>query len=496
MTPGSQLPIEHLASDGTVLPAHITSSRGAVDAAAKPSRPPRVPKTPPPVIVKSPSIVELSEAIRAAASPTAREQLTTAFWEEMTGRGTPLVEAPWPAAPGERAVTFLWRDRHGTRPGTRTVVLLLNKVTDPSVWDQSVLHRIDGTDIWHRTYRLPSTWQGTYQLAADDGPTAAAEAGGAAHGPRSRWAGVASGAVSDPLCPVQMPGKPGELPSSVAILDAAPPQPWRKRRPLVRRGTLTDGLVESGLLAEPRRVWVYTPHPRLAASSAIDGAATNGAPRDLLVVLDGEDWAGRLDLVSTLDNLHADGRIRPTAAVLVDAIDTPSRWRDLACNDRFTGFLTGELLDRAAVELDLDLSDARVILSGRSLGGLTALYAGVRAPERFHAVIAQSTSLWWPSEPAGDRAPGWLQDQLASAERLPAAITLEVGSEEWILREPARQLAARLAARGDVDLHLNEYDGGHDAWCWRGSLADELARLGSTPREAGADAGAGREGEG
>ena len=106
--------------------------------------------------------------------------------DKMTGRGTPLVEAPWPDAPDDRAVTFLWRDRRGARLGTRTVVLLLNKVTDPSVWDRSVLHHIPGTDVWHRTYRLPSTWQGTYQLAPDDGPTPAAEAAGAAHGPRSR----------------------------------------------------------------------------------------------------------------------------------------------------------------------------------------------------------------------------------------------------------------------------------------------------------------------
>ena len=481
MTPGSQLPLEHLAADGTVLPAHAATAPPS-PAPGAPGRPPRVPKTPPPVTTQSPTLAALAESVGTAQGDAAREALTAAFWEEMIGRGTPLVEAPWPDAPADRAVTFLWRDRHGARLGTRTVLLMLNKVTDPSVWDKSVLHRIAGTDVWHRTYRLPATWQGSYQLAPDDGPTAAAEGPAATHGPRSRWAGAASTAVSDPLCPVQLPGKPGELPSAVAILDAAPPQPWRERRPHVPRGTLDVGLVESGLLAEPRRVWVYTPDPALSAASAIDGAATDGAPTDLLVLLDGEDWAGRLDIVSTLDNLHADGRIRPTAALLVDAIDTPSRWRDLACDDRFTSFLTGELLDRAAVTLEVDLSQLRVIVSGRSLGGLTALYAGLRAPHRIDAVIAQSTSLWWPAEPVGDRAPGWLQEQLAGAARLPSSITLEAGSEEWLLRGPARELAAQLLARGDVDVTLNEYDGGHDAWCWRGSLADELARLGANQR--------------
>lgn len=477
MKPDGDFELAYLAADGTVRPTGLPPqpANGPEHVGPhnpnQPQRPPRVPKDPPPRTTESAAVLVLEADIALATTDDERSDAIDRFWRRVGKRGTPLVEAPWPDAPGDRAVTFLWRDRHGTAPGTRAVVLLLNKVTDPSVWEQSVLHHVAGTDVWHRTYRLPSTWQGTYQLAPDDGPVPAAETAGATHGPRSRWAGVASGAVADPFCRTQLVGKPGELPSSVAVLDEAPAQPWRDRRPGVAHGTLQEGRVESSRLSEPRRVWTY--RPPVGASGPV-------VPEQLLVLLDGEDWAGRLDVAATLDNLHADGVIPPTAAVLVDAIDTPSRWRDLACSDRFTDFITGDLVDWVAAELELPADAPRVVVSGRSLGGITALYAGVRAPERVHAVIAQSASLWYPAEPIDGREPGWLVDQIVGAAALPAHVTLQVGTQEWLLLGRARDLAGALATRvggGGTRLHVDEFDGGHDAWCWRGHLADALVRL-------------------
>lgn len=474
MTPEGDFELAYLAADGTVRqtgglpePANLPETPAPVNP-DQPQRPPRVPKDPPPRTTESAAVLALEADIALAATDAEREAAVDTFWRRVGKRGTPLVEAPWPDVPEDRAVTFLWRDRHGTGAGTRSVVLLLNKVTDPSVWEQSVLHRVHGTDVWHRTYRLPATWQATYQLAPDDGPVPAAETAGASHGPRSRWAGVASGAVADPFCRTQLVGRPGELPSSVAILDRAPDQPWRERRSGVVRGTLQEGHVDSPRLREPRRVWTYRP-PATETGPVV--------PQQLLVLLDGEDWAGRLDVGTTLDNLHADGVIPPTAAVLVDAIGPAERWRDLACSDHFTDFLTGDLLAWVATELELDLAPVRVILTGRSLGGLTALYAGVRAPGRVHAVIAQSSSLWYPAEPIGEREPGWLAEQVAGAAQLPAHLTLQVGTEEWLLLGRHRELAASLATRFDTRLHLDEFDGGHDVWCWRGLLADALVRL-------------------
>lgn len=474
-----------------------------------PTRPPRIPKTPPPVVAQSPRISALRAELTTAPSEIQRAAVLRAFWREVTAIGTPLVEA----IDGDRAariVTFLWRDRHGVPatdppaplprvtgpmqgPGaasttstriTRAVVLLANKLTDPSVWEQSVLERLPGTDVWHRSYRMPSDWRATYQLAPDDGPTPLADADAPLHGPRSRWAGIASSADADPLCARRFPGKPGEPDASVVELEDAPAQPWRERRRGVARGSLTEQRVPTSRLTEPRRVWTYLPADAAVTSARVprDEPGTedpSGASHDLLVVLDGEDWADRLDLASTLDNLLADGLILPTAAVLVDAIDTQARWRELTCSDTFTDFLIHDLLPWAHETLPVSTDSARTTLSGRSLGGITALYAGLRAPDVIGAVHAQSPSLWWPADTdaGGIRTPGWMARALSAAPSVPAQISLEVGRQEWMLLAPTRDLHGAVSARTDVRAQLREYEGGHDAFCWRGGLADALVDL-------------------
>ncbi len=434
-------------------------------------RPPRIPKTPPPELTRGARIEALRGDLAAVASePAGRAAAIEAFWGEVASRGTPLV-APIPGDPDHRAVTFLWRDRHGDDGrSTRGVVLLANKVTDPSVWDQSVLEHLAGTDVWHRTYRMPSDWRATYQLAPDDGEVPAAATLGAAHGPRSRWAGVAAGAVPDPFCRQHFAGKPGEQPSSVVELDDAPPQPWWRRRIGIARGRVTEHAVPTDRLAEPRRVWAYEP-------------AGSCEHADLLVLLDGEDWAGRLDIATTLDNLIEAGAIPPTVAVMVDAIDTPARWRELTCDDVFVEFLTRDLLPWARDRFGVSAGAERTTLSGRSLGAITALYAGVVSPEEIGAVHAQSPSLWFPAEPTEDgRAAGWLRTALVGADTLPRQISLEVGRQEWMLLAPTRELSGALRERGDVTVRSSEYEGGHDAFCWRGGLADALIDFGAGRR--------------
>ena len=62
----------------------------------------------------------------------------------------------------------------------------------------------------------------------------------------------------------------------------------------------------------------------------------------VLVLMDGEMWQPGLDVAALLDNLIADGRIPPLVALLPESVDSESRWAELACNERFVGFLERE----------------------------------------------------------------------------------------------------------------------------------------------------------
>jgi enterochelin esterase-like enzyme len=429
-------------------------------------RPPRIPKYPPPEVVASPRIAALEQAL-AGGDRTA----PAAFWAEVARTGTPLVE-PRDDEPAHRTVTFLWRDRHGDGAGTRRVVLLANKLTDPSVWDASTLHRLPGTDVWHRSFRLRADWRATYQLAPDDGPQSAGDEAAVA-GPPSRWGAASARAIADPHNARAFPSRYGSAPHSIVELPDAPPQPWVAPRPGVPRGTLSAHRLTSSILGNERDVWLYVP-------------AARPAPADVLVLLDGEDWATRLPAATILDNLIDAGRIPPTVAVMASTVDNATRWRELACHPPFLDFLADELLPWAAERHPISPDPARTTLAGRSLGGLTALFAALERPGRFGRVLSQSASLWWPSETEFDAGAGQLVDAFAAVGGPPAdggsatRFHLEVGLQEWALLARHRHLRDVLAAQGR-DVSYVEYHGGHDALCWQGGLADGLIALAGPP---------------
>nr|BFF02928.1 alpha/beta hydrolase-fold protein [Streptoalloteichus tenebrarius] len=411
---------------------------------------------PPPETAVSPRVSALERDLAEG-----REDVLARFWAEVAGRGTPLVERV-AADDDHHVVTFLWRD-----PGTRTreVLLLANCVTDRSVLPLSRLLRVPGTDVWHRSYRLPGTWRGSYQFVALEEPFSAAtgdEDGNDASAGHRMWRMLGLMAEPDPLNPRRLPARWGAPPKSVAELPAAPPQPWLSPRPDVPRGSVTSHVVHSGHLGEDRRVWTYLPHGH-----------DHGSDYPVLVLLDGDMWGDALPVASTLDNLVAEGLLPPLVALMPDAVDNPTRWRDLGCHEPFLGFLRDELLPWASHRWRVTDDPARTVIAGQSLGGLTALFAGLRAPERFGNLLSQSGSFWW--SPEGGPS-DWLARRFAAAPRLPLRIHLEAGTREWILTPATRHLRNVLRDRG-YEVEYAEHDGGHDYACWRGSLATGLVAL-------------------
>ncbi|WP_406473711.1 alpha/beta hydrolase-fold protein [Streptomyces platensis] len=92
----------------------------------------------------------------------------------------------------------------------------------------------------------------------------------------------------------------------------------REPRPGVPRGTVSEHEVPSRQLGADRLLWLYQPP---------DGVRES-APLPVLVLLDGEYWQPRLGVARLLDDLIADGRIPPLAAVLPDSVDAGTRWAE------------------------------------------------------------------------------------------------------------------------------------------------------------------------
>jgi enterochelin esterase-like enzyme len=410
----------------------------------------------PPPVTTSPRIARLVAEL-AAGDAGAVERL----WADAATAGTPLLED---RGGGACTVTFLWRDRHGAAAGTTQVVLIANRLTDPSAWAQSVLDRVPGTDVWHRSYRLPDRWRATYQLAPEDGRGGARAAAGAA----ARWRGLDAAVEADPLNPRTLREKDG-TPASIAELPGAPSDRWARPAAGVPRGTLDVLTVPSAALGAARRVWCHRPAGL---------AATDAAGAAVLVLLDGEDWVTRLDGPAILDALAAAGAIPPTVTLLVDSVDTAHRSLELAAHPPFLAFVADELLPWAQGALGVPADPRRTFVAGQSLGGLSALTLLLDRPGRFAGALAQSASLWW-RPPATDR--DGTEHHSHTAERCARLapgprVVLAVGTQEWALLEQHRDLERTLRAAGH-DVHYGEFCGGHEALCWRAGLGDGLRRL-------------------
>ena len=408
-----------------------------------PHHPPRLPRPHP--------VPRLAEPAVPLPGPAGVEE----FWAGVRRRGTPLIAPDPQGSPAHRAVTFLWR---GT-PATRAVQVLPNKLADPRSPEDNLMTRAPGTDIWHWTVRLRCDWRGTYDFGVDEGD-------GPAPGDPDYWPWLRTRRRHDPHNPATLPRRWGGEPLSRAELTTPPAEfPWR-RRAGVPHGTVTEHTVPSRHLATARRVWLYAP-----PATALRAVPPGGLP--LLVLLDGDHWQPRLDVAGLLDNLVADGRIPPLAAVLPDAVDAGTRWRELTCRPWFAAFLTDELLPWAARMLPVTDDPYRTVIAGQSLGGLTAAYTALEAPHRFGNVLAQSGSFWWPEGPS----PEWLTSRIADGPRLPVRFRLSFGLQEWVALPAARRLRDTLAAAGYTDAVYREFNGGHDYLCWRTELADGLAAL-------------------
>lgn len=406
---------------------------------------------------RSPLIDALRQQL-AAGEASAME----AFWKRLEAEGTPLVE-PAPEGGDEVLLTLVWRQREETR----------NVVVVPGLyhgWQPHLnqLERLEGTDLWYRTYRVPKDLRTAYYLSPDDPLTSVAhltpEEEAAYFERRLRaW-------VPDPLNPRRFQVNQKAPPLSVIELAAAPPQPWLQPRHGVVEGEVHAYGFSSERLGNERTLWIYVPPSGPAPS-------TEG-PRAIIVLLDGGAYL-RLGVPTMLDNLIASGRIPPTVCVMVEQL---ARNTELPCNERFSDFLALELVPWLRDELQWEVAPERTVIAGSSYGGLAAVYTGLRHPACFGRVLSQSGSFWWA--PDGTPEHEWLTRQLVH-QPLPAVRHyLEVGRLDAgptpgngpSVLVSNRHLRDVLQARGQ-DVTYREFNGAHDYICWRGSLADGLLAL-------------------
>ena len=241
--------------------------------------------------------------------------------------------------------------------------------------------------------------------------------------------------------------------------------PEAEATPLAQRvrgvpsGTVTRHVVEhkAFVVGGKRPVWLYQP--------------PTPDPVPLVVVWDGGDYYRRGRLTQIVDNLIAQRRIRPIALALVEN-GGQARVIEYACSDATIGFAMECVLPLAAERLrllDVRTTPGAYGVLGASMGGLMALYLGLRLPQVFGHVLSQSGAFWSRAAAVGSHRPGprWRGQ---AAEDLDGRGPLRVAAA-------GQPRHARPAVARGYDVTYREFNGGHNYPSWRDDVWRGLEHL-------------------
>jgi enterochelin esterase family protein len=262
--------------------------------------------------------------------------------------------------------------------------------------------------------------------------------------------------VRDPNNPNVTPNGIGHFNHFFYMPDAAP-TPWAKPAKGVKRGKVTQHVLESKALtvSSTREMWLYAP--------------ASQDPVPLLVVYDGQDYHKRALLNVIADNLIAEKRIQPIAIAFIANGGGPSRMLEYGCSEMTLLLLKHVVLPMVAKQVnlvDLGRQPGAYGVLGASMSGLMALYTGLRMPQVFGKVISQSGAF-----DLGDDV--MVTTPLVQhGPPLGVHVWMDAGRYEW-LREANHRMFYLLQSRG-YDVAYRDFDAGHNYPAWRDELPDAL----------------------
>jgi enterochelin esterase-like enzyme len=410
-------------------------------------------------VVASETMTRVASRVAESENPTA---VAAEFWQ--SAQSTPLWAEDEEIADAWR-VTFLWR---GEPEVTKHVTLCGLLVFGETFASGGLrFEHIAGTDIWHLTAMVPPQTRSAYAISPN-GLLGQVEGLNDLLRLQSTW-------VRDPLNPSTFLVPPNSdhpewTPRVFSLLEApdAVPQRWRVEQRGIERGELVEHTFTSSVLDNSRTVWTYTPA----------GWSPDEHEYPLLLRFDGWEAINRSRLPVVLDNLIAAGAIPPVVAVLIGNGTVDMRLRELDCDEAFLRFLVDEMLPWANRRWGLVPDRSRTVVSGESLGGRAAVFAGLRRPDLFGKVIAHSAAVTKTKALPIDAFTD--QDHAATAE--PLELYLDVGLLEvdrmgdFAFLAGGRELGEDLRAAGHT-VHRAELACGHDDIVFAESIADGLRML-------------------
>jgi enterochelin esterase-like enzyme len=401
---------------------------------------------------------------------------TESFWQTVSHAGSPLVES-FDAT--YDLVTFVWRAVNDIRNVYLRATLGVPSEPDGRTY---AFQRLDSTDIWFLTLKIPKGARFLYRLE-----------------PNRAWSSEFPPVTAqrDPYNPrTRCPGDGSKYScSSIGELPDAPAQPLFARTAGLPAGKVERKTIHSALQNVERPLTIYTP---------ANYAAEKG-PLALLVLFDGDDFLDTDDWhgLEIWDNLIAQRKIPPTVVVMVHNLPG-RRLFDLVDNATFGDFMARELIPWVRGHYKVSPSAARTVVGGASAGGLAAAYMGIAHPDVFGNVLSMSGAFWWSPAHNGGICAG----ACTTPDGQPAVINRDATTElNWVaqlaLDHPSPNVRYYLAAGlfefdrdgtgGSIleetrhlrdvlraqhnEVFYEQFPSGHDGQSWPAMMVSGLQRL-------------------
>ncbi len=216
----------------------------------------------------------------------------------------------------------------------------------------------------------------------------------------------------------------------------------------IPHGILKDTIFQSTILGNSRKVRVYLPPGYPAGSDEYP----------VMLFHDGLDYITLCKANNILDYLISEHMMAPVIGIFVPPVDRAAEYAGNKI-DPFTEFITNELMPVMDNRYKTSKDPAKRAMAGASDGGNISLYIGMKHPEQFGKIAAQSS----------DVIPA-ISETFSGGPKLNLSLYIDIGIYDIAMLIPmVHGLRDILEAKG-YPYQYREWHEGHSWGNWRGHL--------------------------
>jgi len=177
------------------------------------------------------------------------------------------------------------------------------------------------------------------------------------------------------------------------------------------------------------------------------------------------------NMATVLDNLIAEKKIKPIAAIFIDHREpinrsNNKRMQELAMNNSYLDFFVKELIPEIEKNYPIASESSKRAIMGTSMGGLTSTFFAFTRPDVFGMAAIQSPAFW-------------TKPQIYQLCSNPSTPKMKISMTSGLINDTSKESRKMkdILASSSCEYHYREVNEGHSWGNWRNLIDDVLIDL-------------------